>query len=644
MGATINGSGRTITINFSTTATPGNLTVNGGNTCGEGVNSPNHSVSINPLPSFAGAISGTTYLCQGSSNIACTVDPISNATSYTWLFSGTGATINGSGNNVTISFSANATAGNLTVSGHNACGNGIASLNYPIYFYALPASAGIISGDTAVCQGQNNVAYNVPGITDADSYIWSFTGTGATIIGTGNNIEISFSRNATSGNLMVRGHNSCGNGVVSQTFHIRLKPLPSLPGSISGAASVCQSQTGVAYSVPTVLNATSYMWEYSGSGATITGSGRSVTIAFSNTATSGNLTVKGVNDCGQGDASVLFAIVVNPLPGQPGLIDGIPEVCQGMNNINYSVASISNAVDYHWSYTGSGGNIFGNAQNMYMNFTTNATSGNIRVYGSNACGNGPTSLDYPIIVYPLPASASPISGLASVCQGTKNVEYQTTAIARANSYTWSYSGTGASLTPGGTSVLVDFDTNATSGTLMVYGNNNCGPGGPATFAINIKDKPNKPVVTYHVDSLVSNASAGNQWYSLTSGLISGATQQKYKPHTNGRYFVLVTVNGCTSDTSNIYYVLNLGIYDLNNEIASVYPDPVKDELFVSFENTDANCIMDIYSALGELVMSRQIKQTGKIIEKVDFSSFKKGLYFIRLNINDNVIVKKVVRQ
>src|SRR5262249_26111774 len=53
-------------------------------------------------------------------------------TSYTWSYSGIGATINGTGNSVTINFSASSTSGNLTVRGHNSCGDGIASPNFAI--------------------------------------------------------------------------------------------------------------------------------------------------------------------------------------------------------------------------------------------------------------------------------------------------------------------------------------------------------------------------------------------------------------------------------------------------------------------------------------------------------------------------------
>jgi len=69
-------------------------------------------------------------------------------------------------------------------------------------------------------------------------------------------------------------------------FGVTVTPLPSSAGTITGTATVCESQTGVSYSVPAITNATSYVWTYSGTGATITGTTDAVTIDFASNATS----------------------------------------------------------------------------------------------------------------------------------------------------------------------------------------------------------------------------------------------------------------------------------------------------------------------------------------------------------------------
>ena len=190
------------------------------------------TVTVDPLPVAAGTITGTASVCQGATAVAYSVPVITNATSYEWVYTGTGATINGTTRSVTINFAANATSGNLTVRGVNSCGNGTVSANYAITVNSLPAAAGTITGSAAVCRGTSSVAYSVPAIANATSYSWSYTGTGATISGTSNSVTVSFSASATSGNLTVRGVNSCGEGTVSPNFSVTVNALPTVNAGI----------------------------------------------------------------------------------------------------------------------------------------------------------------------------------------------------------------------------------------------------------------------------------------------------------------------------------------------------------------------------------------------------------------------------
>ncbi|HRH48761.1 MAG TPA: SdiA-regulated domain-containing protein [Panacibacter sp.] len=63
----------------------------------------------------------TTFVYQGDNAVAYTV-PTQPDVTYAWTFSGTGATINGTGNAVTVNYSSSATSGNLSVTANNACG------------------------------------------------------------------------------------------------------------------------------------------------------------------------------------------------------------------------------------------------------------------------------------------------------------------------------------------------------------------------------------------------------------------------------------------------------------------------------------------------------------------------------------------
>ena len=475
-GATITGTTNSVTIAFLGSATSGNLTVKGTNACGSGTVSANYPITVNPLPSASGIITGTSSVCAGTNNVNYSVTAITNATSYTWTYTGTGATITGTTNSISINFAPNATSGNLTVYGVNSCGSGTISANYPITMITIPSASGTITGTSTVCQSQSGVSYNVGAIIGATSYTWAYSGTGATITGSTNSVTIAFSGSATSGNLTVKGTNTCGDGTISANYPISVNPLPSASGVISGTSSVCQSASGVAYSVGVITGATSYTWTYSGTGATITGTTNSVTIAFSSSATSGNLTVKGTNACGDGTVSANYPISVNPLPSASGIITGTSSVCAGTNNVSYSVTAITSATSYVWTFSGTGATITGTTNSISINFATNATSGNLTVYGVNSCGSGTISANYAITVNPLPLSAGNISGTSILCAGTNNVSYTVPAITNATSYIWTFSGTGATITGTTNSITINYDINATSGNLTVTGTNACGNG------------------------------------------------------------------------------------------------------------------------------------------------------------------------
>ena len=88
---------------------------------------------------------------------------------------------------------------------------------------------------------------------------------------------------------------------------------PSNAGAISGNTTVCKGQNGVTYSVPSIANATAYVWTLP-NGVTGSSTTNSITVNYGTTAVTGNITVKGTNNCGNGVASTLAVVVNNTLP------------------------------------------------------------------------------------------------------------------------------------------------------------------------------------------------------------------------------------------------------------------------------------------------------------------------------------------
>jgi len=129
-----------------------------------------------------------------------------------------------------------------------------------------------------------------------------------------------------------------------QTWHCAVCPFPEAASAITGYSAVCQGQTGVLYSVPLINNAVNYLWSYSGNGVTVNGNSNSISIDFAVNATSGNLVVKGNNQCGDGATSVVFPIVVNAAPAAP--LSGVHSASQ--NGITWNWTPVAGAIGYKY--------------------------------------------------------------------------------------------------------------------------------------------------------------------------------------------------------------------------------------------------------------------------------------------------------
>lgn len=292
-----------------TVTTPGDYFVTNANACASVIS--NHIiVEAGLVPGDAGIITGEDTICQTANGIYCILY-IDGATSYIWEYSGTGAIIDEilkCQNCVLIHFEYGATSGILTVTGHFDCGDGAVSADFAIVVEQFPEAAGSITGSASVFEGQIAVPYSVGVVPNATGYVWNYTGTGATINGNGNAVTIDFAVDATSGDLSVQGSNSCGDWIPSPIFPITVNPLP--PGIITGPAMVAQGQVKVPYDVSEMVNATYYKWTYSGKGATFLGNSNTISINFDDNATSGNLSVTGINSSGIGVGSASLKIAV----------------------------------------------------------------------------------------------------------------------------------------------------------------------------------------------------------------------------------------------------------------------------------------------------------------------------------------------
>lgn len=628
-GTVVTTSSNSISLDVSSGFVSGNLKVRGLNSCGAGSYSTKY-ITVNPLPLSSGSITGWETVCQGQSSVSYSVPIIANATSYVWTLPN-GATGTSSTNSINVSFGSNATSGIISVKGLNACGESNV-LSKDITVNMRPNQAGAISGDTLVCRGQNSVQYSIPIIDNADSYLWTLP-SGVQGVSNTNSIIVNYGSSAVSGNIVVKGISGFCHGISSMKY-VNVNAVPNDAGNINGQTNLCKGQNNVTYTVSPILNASSYEWILP-NGVVGSSTTNEIIVNVSMFAQSGQVKVRGISMCGEGGYSVL-PINISQIPNDAGIISGVEEVCQGQISVNYLVPEIDYATMYNWVLP-SGATGVSTTNVINVNYSNTAVSGNITVKGINSCGQGAIS-ELPIVVNPLPMQAGIISGIASVCQGQSAESYTIPPIANATSYVWSLP-SGAVGNSTTNTIDVDFNLASSSGVLSVRGENSCGLGNQSSLPITVKLKPSTPVVTLNGMTLMSSFVNGNQWHNQ-NGLINNAVYQTYSVTSNGDYFTIVTLQGCSSDTSNVVSITNTQIQGVSSGINyKIYPNPFVDELIIEFSEYKERVFYEVYNSIGQIVSK------GDFIGRVDINTFEytPGAYLIRLTNNELYETRKIVK-
>ena len=272
------------------------------------------NVNVNALPSPS--ISGVLASCIGSKGVIYTTDAA--MTGYIWNISTGGTITSGAGTNqIAVSWN---TVGTQTIGVNYVNANGCTALSSAVKNLTvnpLIGTTGAITGTASLCGGAQSV-YSVTPVANATTYVWTLPA-GATIAsGSGtSSVTVNYSAMASSGNVSVYAGNFCGNSNTS-LLAIQVTPLADVAGIINGPSSACQGSTGLIFSVPKIVNATSYTWSLPAGATLISGTNtNSIVVDLSKAAITGPLTVYGSNSCGKGAVSPVFTLTVNPIPPKP---------------------------------------------------------------------------------------------------------------------------------------------------------------------------------------------------------------------------------------------------------------------------------------------------------------------------------------
>jgi hypothetical protein len=307
--------------------------------------------------------SASPTVCAGQLGVAYAV-PTQSTLTYVWNYSGGGASINGTGNNVDIDFGNTPGTGTLSVYGQNSC-----SVT-PV----LTATIQVIAVPNIVVAGNNNMCANSQEVltaSGATSYTWN---TGA------NTTTVVISPSVTS-IYTVTGTNA--NGCVSMTeytMNVNASPTVQVTGS---TLSVCPNQT---VALTAIGNGNLFIWSDGFIGANHTVSAAATTIyTVTNTFT---------NSC---YSQVTYTLNVTPVALS---VSGNTTVCAG----SAATLTASGVDTYTWS-DGATTNVNIVTPNASQTYTVNGTT-------LNGCAAS--------VLVPISVVASPtvtISGNDSICEG-----------------------------------------------------------------------------------------------------------------------------------------------------------------------------------------------------------------------------------
>ncbi len=259
-------------------------------------------------PVFTSNLAGPAYVCPSSTANYSVGAATGTGISYSWAVTSGNASIQSSnGVSCVLATAANWNGGVITCTASNSCG----SVTRTFTVYKTPLQPGAIAGtanNLCLAAGVNTATYSIAAVSGASSYNWTVPAGMTITSNTGLSVTVSIGSSFNSGNLCVTANGACGN---SPARCLAVSKAPAAP-VVTGASSVCKSQSAVAYSATAVAGANSYVWSVTG-GASIAGTSASATANFTTaTATSTVIAASAVNQCGASQAGRL-SVAVNLL-------------------------------------------------------------------------------------------------------------------------------------------------------------------------------------------------------------------------------------------------------------------------------------------------------------------------------------------
>jgi hypothetical protein len=194
---------------------------------------------------------------------------------------------------------------------------------------------------------------------------------------------------------------SDGNGTVSDSIMLTVFPLPGDAGPISGADKICAGDELILYETDPLAFATYYYWILP-SGAYGESDSSAIYVSFTQLAESDEIEVIPLNDCGQGEPSMMY-IDVKYVPDIPETPHGSDTLSTTTDTIGTYILeeAVPGALYYEWRLLPEeAGIILGDGLSATVNWTYNWEGmAVVSVQAVNDCGPSGWATPFPVYAY-----------------------------------------------------------------------------------------------------------------------------------------------------------------------------------------------------------------------------------------------------
>ena len=160
----------------------------------------------------------------------------------------------------------------------------------------------------------------------------------------------------------------------------------------------------------------------------------------------------------------------------------------------------------------------------------------------------------------------------------------------------------------------------------------------------IINEPNPLLINIWINGgniMATNGFSSYQWYDNNNNPITGANDSIFTPAGIGVYYVTVTdTNGCFDNSYSIDYSIS-SIENYSSNI-NIFPNPTNGNITIIAENSIQS--FALYNTIGNQLLSVDNNENNITETKLDLSTFAKGVYFIKINIDNQIINQRIILQ